>query len=403
MKRLIALFLPACMLVALCACGAQSGEVSQQQEQQQEQQQQQQEQVQRPEQQEQVQDFPEDRFTEVERNAAGGVIRTLEGERGNGGTERFYDDAGVLQKESVEFADGVKEERTFRSDGSLEWQSITDPQGVVVQMQLDETGRRVSETIENPDGYRETRSFDENDRLISASADHPDGAHTELTFHENDRIYTEVTTAPDGSVVEREYDPEGQLVRDIWISPDGEVEDRLNFQPEPEPDQGGTGEPQPSQRPQGTQVGSVTRDGEYTVVTLGQDNWQDYLEEYVKVAFVPQRGFAIVETYFVVKSGVGEVDLEKSDVKLQYIAEQRSYECTLDVSREVFTYGEAIRKGGTMLSDPEYGALSGMMLDGETVSYGLSCSMCQLDDGATDFGYPTIIGLQWVTGSLYLK
>ena len=169
MKKILAWILCAAMLLSLCACGSQQEDTQPQQ----------------TADQGQVQEDPtDDRFTEVERDSQGNVIRTLEGERGNGGIERFYDSNGTLLKEEVVFSNGQHDERTFYANGSVQREIILQTDGCVVTTEFHEDGYRITCVSENPDGYREIVTYNERDLQTSITIDQPEGTHIEITFYE---------------------------------------------------------------------------------------------------------------------------------------------------------------------------------------------------------------------------
>ena len=333
----------------------------------------------------QIQPTEDPRYTEVERDENGNIIRTLEGERGVDCIECFYDASGILLQEIIDTPDGQHEDRAFYADGTIARELISMPDGTVVETEFRENGIPLRETVTQATGFMQIREF------------YDDGT---CSFEQQQN--------PDGSFSEREFDQAGQLVRDISIDPNGVVQDNLAATEPSVPDDSGdnSGSPDHSDATTGTLVGSVTQDGDYTVVVLGQDNCSDYLEEYMDVLFLPNEDRVIIRKYFLVKDGVGEVDADRSHVELQYIFEHRDVSCTVDMANKVFTPGSILSVGGQELSYAEsdqFRVLGWQYVDGELIGYGLSCSACELSGASVSFPNPTIVGLAWVTGTLYLK
>ena len=364
-------------------------------------------------------------FTEVERDENGNIIRTLEGERGKNSLERFYDAAGALLRELAEREDGHREERNFYPNGKRCNETHFLPDGTVIYTEFVEAGYRVLEDVHFPDGRQELVRFDENDNPVSMRVTEPDGSVAESFFNEKGIVILEeismadgvrITNTyfddgtrkleqhqfPDGSCSEREYDPEGAPVRDIFIDPAGNVQDNLAPNEPSDP----TEPSQPDTPPQGTLVGSVTQEGDYTVVVLGKDNWSDYLEEYMDVLIIPEEDRVIIRKYFLVKSSVGQVDADRSNVRLQYIYEERQVACTVDAANKALTSGNILHIGDRNLSFIEleqFVRMSWQYVDGKLVGYGLSCSACEISCSGTSYGDSAIVDIHWIEGTLYLK
>lgn len=395
--------------------------------------------------------FDESLFDEVEYDENGTLVRTLQ-TTDDGTLEIFYNADGSPEKDIVKSGDGRIQERTYGSEGyvirvvtvlddvtiesisrdatSLEKEIRTYADGRVRTDYYDETnhmthteetladGTRVEtsyypscgkhiETTYRTDGCVDVTHFDEDGNVLSSTLTEPDGTKTKWSYayHDSGEVKVETIEHDDGSVVELHFRENGTQEKRVVIENGVRTEypcDEEGNELPPEEDNGSNS----ADKPQGTLTGSVTQEGEYTVVVLGKDNWQDYLEEYTDVYFVEGQDRVIVRKYFVVKSSVGQVDQSRSHVELEYIAEDRTYQCSVDIVNKVLTPGALVSNGQRFHSASDmdqFRIFADVYCDSKLVGYGLSCSACELSSTSTVYPNAVIVDMAWIEGTLYLK
>lgn len=427
MKRLFALLLA--LMLCLCACGENP----------------QQNVGNLPE------GFDESLFDEVEYDENGNLLRTLDTTE-DGTEEIFYRADGSREKEIIKSGDGRIQERTYGDEGyvirvvtvlddvtiesisrdanSLEKEIRTYADGRIRTDYFDETnhmthtedtfadGTRVEtsyypscgrhiETTYRTDGCVDVTHFDEDGNVLSSTLTEPNGTKTKWSYeyHDSGDVKVETIEHNDGIIVELHFRTDGTQEKRVVIENGVRTEYPCDEQGNELPSEEDNSE-NSATNPQGTLTGSVTQEGEYTVVVLGKDNWQNYLEEYTDILFLTAQDRIICRKYFVVKSSVGELDKSRSHVELEYIAQDHVYQCSVDATNEKLNVGQLIEKGQIIHSPSEldqFRIFADVYCDGKLVGYGLSCSACELNLQSTVYCDTVIFDMAWIVGTLYLK
>lgn len=142
----------------------------------------------------------EDRFTQVERDGNGNIIRGVYVDGvGNRHAIEFRTD-GTMMKEVIDYVDGRNEEVLFNEK--------EQPIQVIVHL---------------TDGQREMRNYTyhANGKLSHLIIREKDGTEIESIYDENGDLETEVVTRTDGSVTQTTYGTDGKPVKSTDIRADG--------------------------------------------------------------------------------------------------------------------------------------------------------------------------------------
>ena len=275
----------------------------------------------------------DERYTEVERDQDGNLVRTLEGDRNDQYVETFY------------------------KNGLMERQEIRDSAGNMVFLDFNEKQAIVREEIHGTDGGKTITEYDDNGNVVK----------------------------------EEHYDPQGNLI----VQGGNQGGNQSGSQ------NGNQNGNQNGSTNQGTLVGSERQEGDYLVVTLGKDNWMNYLEDYTDVLFWQNDDRIIIRRYFMVKSSLGTVDASRSYVEFKYIAEETDTQCTVDLANKVLTNGAVTGTGRLVYSDVCH--MGPALLDGVQIGYGVSCSAVEIDSSFTKWNLPAVFDMVYIQGTLYIK
>ena len=191
--------------------------------------------------QEEVSENDDEQFTEVERDEAGNLIRTLEGERGNGGIESFYIN-GVLNSSKVENADGSYTQYTYHVNGQIATEKHKSADGHMAEFSYDEKGNCLYSKIVEVDGNIFETTYDSNGNVTSeviesngtheeryyadgvltlAKTKTSEGIYIEIHYHANGQAATINEEHADGSKHEKICDENGNCTYSNTIHADG--------------------------------------------------------------------------------------------------------------------------------------------------------------------------------------
>ena len=150
------------------------------------------------------QDNLDERFTEYERDANGNIIRTLEGVRGDGGLECFYDSDGNVIREVIETPD-MCEERLY-TGGILASINVDFTNGSYHKLTYYTNGQIATEKYENAESVdRYEHHYDESGNFTYSYAVDTEGNSTETTYHKNGKEASIIHSFSDGGYVEERY------------------------------------------------------------------------------------------------------------------------------------------------------------------------------------------------------
>lgn len=114
------------------------------------------------------------RFSEIERDEDGNIIRTLEGERGSESMENFYNNKGVLVKEIVTYAEGSKDIRLYDENQTIIKETRIEANGMEVEVQYS-SGIPYLHIIRNIDGTRVELTYGQGGVLLAEKHYDADG------------------------------------------------------------------------------------------------------------------------------------------------------------------------------------------------------------------------------------
>ena len=284
----------------------------------------------------------DERYTEVERDQDGNLVRTLEGDRNDQYIETFY------------------------KNGLMEHQEIRDSAGNMIFLYFNEKQAIVREEVHATDGSKSITEYDDNGNVVK----------------------------------EEHYDPQGNLVVQGG-NQGGNQSGNQNGNQSGNQNNNNNNNNNSGSSNQGTLVGSERQEGDYLVVTLGKDNWMKYFEDYTDVLFWQNDDRIIIRRYFMVKSSLGTVDESRSYVEFKYIAEEMDTQCTIDLTNKVLTNGAVTGTGRYVYSDVCHMGIA--LLDGTVIGYGVSCSATEINSSYTKWNLPAVIDMEYIQGTLYIK